>query len=283
MRRTTDSSDWTAIPAPTGPPSPPKVYVPQPMAVQVGDQILVFPPDPPCVAKLKSRKGPCGSRIVECFDRQQDYKWHIPGGGFVRAYYVGQGAEARYTQQHCTTHEGDWPDAAAPMWEVFDPEKHRDLIKYRDVRTWTPEGLKLVPAGENPGPVKPALDTGEESVAEVLRLAELNRVEPTHQTALYSFWDSADVLLYVGITDNEDRRHSNHVKGSSWMDFSARSTIERFDTRKEAEAVERERIKTLQPLFNHTHNSSPEAARRLVEYLVQHGRADLLAPAVSRG
>lgn len=106
---------------------------------------------------------------------------------------------------------------------------------------------------------------------------------PVTRTALYSYYDADDVLLYVGITDNLHERTYAHVKRSSWMDFAARSTVERFPTREAAEAEEEERIRTLSPLFNSRHNEHPGAPLRLVEYLVKHGRVDLLAPAVSRG
>lgn len=107
--------------------------------------------------------------------------------------------------------------------------------------------------------------------------------EPMAVTALYTYFDADDQLLYIGITDNLLERGFAHVRRSSWMEFATRSTIERFPTREAAEEEERKRIRALKPLFNSTHNVDPDAPRRLVEYLVKHGRTDLLAPAVSRG
>lgn len=102
-------------------------------------------------------------------------------------------------------------------------------------------------------------------------------------TALYRWYDADDLLLYVGISGSLNARVTDHVKGSSWMDFAVRSTIERHPNREDASAAETEAIKTERPLFNATHNSTPEARRRLVEYLLEHGRVDLLAPSVGRG
>ena len=102
-------------------------------------------------------------------------------------------------------------------------------------------------------------------------------------TALYRYYDANDLLLYVGISERLLIRMGSHVEGSSWMDFAVRSIIERFPSRDEALDAEEAAIKAERPLFNHQHNSTPEARRRLVEYLVAHGRPDLLAPAVSRG
>ena len=102
-------------------------------------------------------------------------------------------------------------------------------------------------------------------------------------TALYRWWDDADLLLYIGISDELAGRVKGHVKGSSWMDFAARSAIERYPSRAAALDAEEAAIKSEHPLFNHQHNNTPEAQMRLVEYLIKHGRTDLLAPAVSRG
>jgi hypothetical protein len=109
------------------------------------------------------------------------------------------------------------------------------------------------------------------------------RAEPAAFTALYSYYDADDLPLYIGITGDLNGRERNHIKKSTWMEFVARSTVARYPTREEAEAAERAAIKAAAPLFNSKHNDTPEARRRLVDYLVKHNRTDLLAPAVSRG
>ena len=101
--------------------------------------------------------------------------------------------------------------------------------------------------------------------------------------ALYRYYDDADRLLYIGISDELTGRVSGHSKGSSWMDFAVRSTITRYPSRAKAAAAEIEAIKDEHPLFNFKHNNTPEARRRLVKYLVEHGYTDMLVPAVSRG
>jgi hypothetical protein len=102
-------------------------------------------------------------------------------------------------------------------------------------------------------------------------------------TALYRYFDADDLLLYIGVSDRLRIRTGDHIAGSSWMDFAVRSTIERHPTRAVALETEESAIKAEHPLFNHQHNDTPEARRRLVEYLVSHDRLDLLVPAVSRG
>ena len=67
------------------------------------------------------------------------------------------------------------------------------------------------------------------------------------------------------------------------MEFVARSTVERYPRRSVALEVEEAAIKAERPLFNFQHNNTPEAQQCLVEYLIERGRLDMLAPVVSRG
>jgi hypothetical protein len=103
------------------------------------------------------------------------------------------------------------------------------------------------------------------------------------EITLYRWYDETDLLLYIGISDNLGGRTKGHAKRSSWMEFAVRSTVERHPTRPVAERAEEAAIKTEKPLFNFQHNSSPEARRRAVEYLIERNRFDLLGLAVSRG
>lgn len=100
---------------------------------------------------------------------------------------------------------------------------------------------------------------------------------------LYRHWDPDGRLLYVGVASRPAARQRRHEASSSWMVFQAEMTVEPFPSRAEAEAAESEAIRAEQPLFNVAGNESPEAQQRLVDYLIEHGRTDLLSPAVSRG
>lgn len=95
-------------------------------------------------------------------------------------------------------------------------------------------------------------------------------------TALYRYFDTDDVLLYVGITSNQRERDRAHIRSSIWTRFAVRSTITHHRTRGAAEGAERKAIKDEQPVFNLRHNDSPEAVARLVEYLEKHGQDELL-------
>jgi hypothetical protein len=89
--------------------------------------------------------------------------------------------------------------------------------------------------------------------------------------------------LYVGITGDPEGRTFDHAWSSSWMDFAVRSTLVPFRSRSEAEEHEVLAIKTEYPLFNIAHNDAPGAERRVVDYLIEHDRRDLLKVARSRG
>jgi hypothetical protein len=123
----------------------------------------------------------------------------------------------------------------------------------------------------------------EEDLSDLIAETLGDRTDPDIQTALYRYYDDQDRLLYIGISGSLWTRVTAHVKASSWMDFAARSTITRYPTRPEAEEAEEVAIKAEHPIFNDQHNRTPETQRRLVEYLIEHDRLDLLAPAVSRG
>ncbi|MEU3452267.1 GIY-YIG nuclease family protein [Micromonospora sp. NPDC006766] len=103
------------------------------------------------------------------------------------------------------------------------------------------------------------------------------------ETALYLWYDADNVLIYIGITEDLASRQNRHAKRSSWAAFAAHCEVRRRPSRPNAEQLERELIRELRPLFNVQHNDTPEARQRLVDYLIKHGRTDLLAPNVSRG
>lgn len=103
------------------------------------------------------------------------------------------------------------------------------------------------------------------------------------ETLLYHYYDAQDVLLYIGITNSLPRRQASHESRSTWMDFAARSTMKRFPTRASAEVVEAVSIRHRAPLFNIEHNDRPDRVRRIVDYLIDRDRRDLLVPLISRG
>lgn len=94
--------------------------------------------------------------------------------------------------------------------------------------------------------------------------------------ALYRYYDEQDIPLYIGIAGNVRRRQRSHISESAWMEFAARSTISRYSTRGEALKAEELAIQAERPLFNVNHNNTLRARLRLVEYLTEHERTDLI-------
>jgi len=210
-------------------------------------------------------------------------EWAV-GDLFVASLDPGATPDEAFIRQRCEYHlKSDASDIVAPDWEKFDPLAHKRLLRRHRAPAWTPEGLPKEWLKSPPGPRCQSAAEEPDGLGELLTAAQGSRVEPPSLTTLYRYYDDQDRLLYVGITDNLFTRTASHIEASSWMDFAARSTIERYPTRKEAERVEREAIKAEEPLFNSLHNATPEAQKRLVEYLIEQGRTDLLVAAVSRG
>ena len=85
---------------------------------------------------------------------------------------------------------------------------------------------------------------------------------PTERTAVYRLYDSADRLLYVGISDNPGRRWKDHHSKPWWSDV-ARHTLVWYDNRADATSAETKAIRTEAPMHNiagtleHTHIGVP--------------------------
>lgn len=240
-------------------------------------------------------------------------------GAYLRVYLPWLGAHAAecWIEQICTDCNRAGRTRFFPTeWEPFDPANHAALL-WRKFATWRSAGSTTIihagwagdwyhpvswicpETGDIHGPRREEIETElarkraqewQEEVAKATAPAPRKESAPAAPvpqapvpTALYRWFDASDLLLYIGISSRLQTRTGNHVKGSSWMEFATRSTVERFPSWPEAEAAEEAAIKAEHPLFNHRHNDTPEARRRLVQYLLDHERADLLAPAVSRG
>jgi S-DNA-T family DNA segregation ATPase FtsK/SpoIIIE len=89
--------------------------------------------------------------------------------------------------------------------------------------------------------------------AAVMEMAEAAQIAGKGETALYRHFDAEGRLLYVGITNNYRRRSGEHEDSKPWWRLVASTTVERFPTRKEAEAAEKAAIKTEWPEKNDLH------------------------------
>lgn len=72
----------------------------------------------------------------------------------------------------------------------------------------------------------------------------------TSITYLYWLWDREGQLLYVGITDDVDRRMRDHAKDKFWWGDVKRTTKIAFQTRYEALWAEWAVIATSRPVYN---------------------------------
>lgn len=75
-------------------------------------------------------------------------------------------------------------------------------------------------------------------------------------TAVYSYFDEHDVLIYVGITGRGTRRQSEHSRSKDWWPLVARQEVEHFPDRNGARRLESHLIRTLRPPFNKQENTS---------------------------
>jgi predicted GIY-YIG superfamily endonuclease len=68
--------------------------------------------------------------------------------------------------------------------------------------------------------------------------------------ALYRFYDSNKILLYVGISKNLMTRFQNHYESKTWINQVAETKVEWFESRKLAGLQERAAIRWEYPLYN---------------------------------
>lgn len=179
---------------------------------------------------------------------------------------------------------GQTGTVGTPLQPPTDSVSHRDRAHDTDLspEAYPREPLRLDPPPSTSVLPRPSRRRTSKPRSQP-RVRRSRKASASAATALYRYYDADDVLLYVGITGDLAERELDHICDSTWMDFAARSTIERFPTRDEAEDAERDAIRDDAPLFNIAHNDTPGMTRRLVEYLVKQNRLDLLMPAVSRG
>jgi len=82
------------------------------------------------------------------------------------------------------------------------------------------------------------------------RVTEELALEP-EQTALYHIWGAAELLLYIGISDDFGRRWKQHAKQQPWWGEKRRLTVDEwFDRREDAEAAEAAAVKAEKPKYN---------------------------------
>lgn len=70
------------------------------------------------------------------------------------------------------------------------------------------------------------------------------------RTALYHVYDAADLLLYIGISNDFDRRWRQHAEAQPWWAEHRWMRVYWYDTRKEAETAEALAIEAEEPKYN---------------------------------
>lgn len=73
-------------------------------------------------------------------------------------------------------------------------------------------------------------------------------------TAVYRLYDEADALLYIGMTNDPERRFEQHAKERRWWPRVARRTVQWFADRPTAGRAEVGAIQAEAPKHNGTHS-----------------------------
>lgn len=104
--------------------------------------------------------------------------------------------------------------------------------------------------------MKTAEEMAAEKVAQIRDAARQKAVASgdKRRTAMYRLHSSEEELLYVGISTQPLQRWIQHAADKNWWPEVANMSIDWFDSRAEALAVEAHTIKTERPLHNVVHN-----------------------------
>ena len=80
-------------------------------------------------------------------------------------------------------------------------------------------------------------------------------LEPPQRAALYRYFDTNDLLLYIGISVDPDARLKAHrANREPWVGAAVRRTVEWHESRPLALKAEEEAIKAECPRYNEKHN-----------------------------
>lgn len=90
----------------------------------------------------------------------------------------------------------------------------------------------------------------------LVRVVEWGAPQTPIPTALYRLRDQEGWLLYVGITDNPERRWKDHAKDKPWWPEVADRSIDWLPSRAHAIAAEAAAIRTERPRHNVHHNGT---------------------------
>lgn len=74
--------------------------------------------------------------------------------------------------------------------------------------------------------------------------------EPHELHYLYRWWAPDGTLLYVGLTNDFERRSGEHAKDKPWMVPGVQATVQTFPSRAELVAAERQAIRMENPRHN---------------------------------
>lgn len=85
------------------------------------------------------------------------------------------------------------------------------------------------------------------------------------ETSVYLLRDSAGDMLYVGVTDDVERRFREHARNKDWWPLVHRRSVLVFPDRHSALAWEAALIEALLPQFNQTGAAHQQRKRDLHE------------------
>lgn len=102
--------------------------------------------------------------------------------------------------------------------------------------------------------------------------------KPPGRTALYRLYDASDQLLYVGITNNLERRWREHRRDrrDTWWPDVTHKVIEWLPSRRAAQAVERQVVQAEKPVYNVLHSPDRPTGLQTIPRPANFGDASII-------
>jgi hypothetical protein len=168
-------------------------------------------------------------------------------------------------------HDDDFPDIQAVVLDIVESDRSI-TSKVLHIAALCETGSATLPKGSALEELAASIGMSKGTAYRALGAEDGNahRLEQLH-TTLYRWFDTADVLLYVGISAAPAGRAETHERESAWMQFAAWSAVEALPTRSRALKAESAAIAREKPVFNIQGNDTPAARQRRDDYLTSHG------------
>lgn len=148
------------------------------------------------------------------------------------------------------------------LYSLYSTQRSDGLPSYLDelhpwyLKSWHYLGTAGSCPNGGPGITYRPFDYESDNCVGLERVVRWGAPQVPVRTALYRLRDKDGTLLYVGITDNPERRWPQHAADKSWWAAVTDLSLKWYPSRELALDAEGHAIRTEKPLYNVVHNKA---------------------------